>query len=118
MTRAVVTLPMYLSIGKNALNPRFANVRAIKQNTPIGATFIIAIVISIITSLNSLKKFATVEARLPNLANIIPTNNANTIIGSISPLAIEEIGFFGIIFKIKNPPITIGGFSIEYIRIV
>ena len=49
---ASITQPIYLSIGTNASKPILANVLAIRQNTPIGAAFITAIVISIIRSLN------------------------------------------------------------------
>ena len=90
---------MYFNIGTKALNPIFANVRAIRQKTPIGATLITTIVISIIMSLNWLKKLATVDVLEPSFANMIPTNKAKTIIGSISAVAKDSIGFFGIIFK-------------------
>ena len=50
--RASTTAPMYFSIGRNASKPISANVFAIRQNTPIGATFMTAMVISIIRSLN------------------------------------------------------------------
>ena len=96
---ASITLIIYFNIGTNASNPIPANVFAIRQNTPIGATFIIAIVISIITSLNWLKKLATVDALFPSLASMIPTNNANTITGNISPVASDSNIFFGIIFN-------------------
>ena len=90
---------MYFNIGKNAENPTVAKVLAIRQNTPIGASFITVFVISIITSLNWPKKFATKSVLCPNFANITPTNNANTIIGSMSPFAMALIGFLGIIFN-------------------
>ena len=97
-----MTLPMYLSIGANAEKPTFAKVRAIRQKTPTGASFMMVIVISIMTSLNWLKKFATVEAFVPSFASMMPTNSAKTIIGSISPLAREAAGFFGMIFRIVS----------------
>ena len=67
-------MTIYFNIGANAENPTVAKVRAIRQNTPIGATFMIAMVISIITSLNWLKKFATTEPLVPSFASMIPTN--------------------------------------------
>ena len=90
---------IYFASGTNALNPMFANVRLIRQKTPIGASAMIIIVISIMISLNWLKKFATVSARSPNFARITPMINANTMICSISPLARELIGLSGIIFN-------------------
>ena len=96
---ARVTAPIYLSIGRKASKPISANVLAIRQNTPIGATFITAIVISIIKSLNCAKKLDNVLALLPILASSTPINSANTMIGSISPFAIAPIGFFGMIFS-------------------
>ena len=68
---------------------KIAKVRAIRQNTPIGAIFLITMVISIMTSLNWLKKFATTEPLVPSFASMIPTNWANTMIGSISPFAMD-----------------------------
>ena len=65
--------------GINALKPIFAKVRLIRQKTPIGARLMIIMVISIIMSLNWLKKFATVSARSPIFARITPTIRANTI---------------------------------------
>ena len=82
------------------------NVLAIMQNTPIGATFIIAIVISIIISLNCPKKFATTDALLPNFASITPTNSAKTIIGSISPSDKDVKIFFGIMFSSVSAKFT------------
>ena len=49
---ASVTFPMYFSIGANAEKPTVAKVRAIRQKTPTGATFMTVMVISIMTSLN------------------------------------------------------------------
>ena len=77
----------------------FDLINADVQKTPIGARLMIIIVISIIMSLNWLKKFATVSARSPNFARITPMINANTMICSISPLARELIGLSGIIFN-------------------
>ena len=96
---AINTPIIYFASGTNALNPMFANVRLIRQKTPIGASAMIIIVISIMISLNWLKKFATVSARSPNFARITPMINANTMICSISPLARELIGLSGIIFN-------------------
>ena len=76
-----------------------AKVLAIRQNTPTGATFITAVVISIIMSLNWLKKLATVETLLPMDASRIPVNRANTMTGSISPFASELNIFLGMIFS-------------------
>ena len=92
-------MPIYFNIGANAENPTVAKVRAIRQNTPIGAIFMIAMVISIMTSLNWLKKFATTEPLVPSFASMIPTNRANTMIGSISQFAMDCTGFFGMIFN-------------------
>ena len=90
---------MYLSIGTKASKPMPAKVLAIRQNTPTGATFITAVVISIIMSLNWLKKLATVETLLPMDASRIPVNRANTMTGSISPFASELNIFLGMIFS-------------------
>ena len=90
---------MYLSIGKNASNPISENVFAIRQKTPIGATFMIDIVISIMMSFHWLKKLATVDVLLPSFARSTPVNNANTIIGSISPFESELKILTGIILR-------------------
>ena len=79
-----------------------AKVRLIRQKTPIGARLMIIMVISIIISLNWLKKFATVSARSPIFARITPMISANTITCSIVPLARELIGLSGMIFRIVS----------------
>ena len=70
---------IYFASGINALKPMFAKVLLMRQNTPIGASAMIIMVISIMISLNWLKKFATVSARSPIFARITPTIRANTI---------------------------------------
>ena len=104
---ARITHSIYFNIGRNASNPVSENVFAIRQNTPTGATLMTAIVISIITSLNSLKKLDTVDALFPSFASIIPTNNAKMITGSISPSASEVNIFFGIIFNKVSAKLTV-----------
>ena len=79
IARASSTPIIYFASGINALKPIFAKVRLIRQKTPIGARLMIIMVISIIMSLNWLKKFATVSARSPIFARITPTIRANTI---------------------------------------
>ena len=93
------TASMYFNIGTKASKPISAKVFAIRQKTPTGASFITVIVISIIMSLNCEKKLETVETFVPSFASITPTNSANTMIGSISPLAMEPIGFLGIMLS-------------------
>ncbi len=93
---------MYLNIGTIALKPSSLNVRPIKQKTPIGATFMIIMVISIMMSLHCVQKFMTSCAFSFNLAKMTPTNKANTIICSISPLAKAATGLVGMIFKIVS----------------
>ena len=84
---AINTLTIYFNIGTKASNPIVAKVLDIKQNTPIGATFITIIVISIIISLNCAKNLATTSTLLPSFARIIPTIIANKIICNMFPSA-------------------------------
>jgi len=79
--------------------PISANVLEIKQKTPIGANFITAIVISIIISLNWLKKFLTISTRSDIFARITPKISANKIICNIVPFASDSKIFVGIIFN-------------------
>ena len=102
MAKAKRTQPRYFNIGRNASNPMVAMVREIIQNTPIGAAFITVMVISIITSLNSPKNLVIVKALFPSFASMIPTKTENTMIGNISPSAIEEMMFLGMIFKMVS----------------
>ena len=110
---ASVTFPMYFSIGANAEKPTVAKVRAIRQKTPTGATFITVMVISIMTSLNWLIKLETTEARFPSFASITPTNRANTMMGSISPFAMEPIGFFGMMLSSVSTRLTLESAAVE-----
>ena len=79
------TQNIYFNNGMNTSKPISANVFAIRQNTPIGASFMTAIVISIIISLNCPKKFFTMSTWSPMFARITPRINANTMICSIFP---------------------------------
>ena len=88
---------MYLRSGIKASKPRFAKVLVSMKNTPIGAKLITRFVISIIRSLNWLKKFATSSALSPIFARRIPTIRANTITCSIFPFANELNGLSGMI---------------------
>ena len=65
------------------------------------------VVISIITSLNWLKKLPTVSTLSPNFARIIPTISANKMIGSISPLASAPSGLVGMIFSSVSGRLTL-----------
>ena len=86
---------MYFASGRNAENPMVAKVREIRQKTPIGARLMTIIVISIMISLNWLKKFATVSARSPSFARMTPMISAKTMTCSISPLARALNGLSG-----------------------
>ena len=101
-TSAITTQPMYLSIGTIASKPSVQNVLAISANTPNGATFITIIVISIMMSLNCVRKFVTVCTFSPSCASINPTNIAKKITASMFPSARAPIGFFGIMFRIVS----------------
>ena len=90
---------MYFASGRKALKPMVAKVREIRQNTPTGASDITIMVISIITSLNWLKKLPTVSARSPSFARITPTIRANRMICSISPLASAPMGLSGMMLS-------------------
>ena len=56
-------------------------------------------VICIITSLNWLKKFPTVSPLSPRPARITPTNRANRMMDSMSPLARAWRGLVGMIAR-------------------
>ena len=81
-------MPIYFSMGTKAEKPRFAKVRQIRQKTPIGAAFMIVMVISIITLLNmyhsareiSLMRLIGISMKKINLLYIVQ----NGIIGLVS----------------------------------
>lgn len=88
--------------GRIVLNPKVPNVVAIRQNTPIGAIFMMIPVIVIMISFNSLKKLLTVGVLLFNLTMINPIIAPKIMIGNMSPLAKAFKGFSGIMLKIVS----------------
>ena len=78
-----------------------------------GTIFMTVMVISIMTSLNWLIKLETTEARFPSFASITPTNRANTMMGSISPFAMEPIGFFGMMLSSVSTRLTLESAAVE-----
>ncbi len=100
--RPVVTEPMYLSSGTNASKPRFENVRAIMQKTPMGANFMTRFVISIMRSLAWVRKFAMTEPRSFIFASRMPTSSANRMTWSMVPCAREAKGFSGMMLRMVS----------------
>jgi hypothetical protein len=107
MIIAKITHAMNLNNGINASNPKVANVDAIRQNIPIGANFITQMVIFIIILLNCVKKSLTRRVSSFSTDNIPPIIRANMIVGIISPLANEPIGFDGIMFRRLSVNVTL-----------
>ena len=60
------TPAMYFTMGRNASKPMLANVRANRQNTPMGATYMTREVIFIMMSLNCSKKRCTTSTCGPS----------------------------------------------------
>ncbi len=107
MIIANITQIMNLNSGIRASIPRVANVVAIRQKTPIGASFMTINVIFIITLLNCVKKFRTALVSSLSIDSILPTINEKIIVGIISPLASELIGLEGIMFKRLSVKVTL-----------
>ena len=78
---------MYFTMGRNASKPMLANVRASRQNTPMGATYMTMEVIFIMMSLNCSKKRCTTSTLRPMVDRMMPTNSAKKMMASISPEA-------------------------------
>ena len=93
------TPSMYFTMGRNASKPMLANVRASRQNTPMGATYMTMEVIFIMMSLNCSKKRCTTSTLRPMVDRMMPTNSAKKMMASISPEASAWMGFFGMMFK-------------------
>lgn len=106
-----ITHMMNLNNGIRASIPRFANVVAIKQNTPIGASFMTRCVIFIIILFDWLKNSLTSCVSSFSMDSIAPTIAANIIIGMMSPLASELIGFAGIMFNRLSVNVTLPAMS-------
>src|SRR5574344_60040 len=107
MNKLPDTLQTYLIKGINPDKPRFEKVLATKQNTPIGASFMTSIVISIITELPWVNTAASMSEVLRTLAKTIPIISAKKMIGNMSPLAKDSIGFFGMMFRIVSANLTL-----------
>ena len=75
--------------------PRLANVRAIRQKMPMGATFRTRPIMCIITALNCVKKRLTVATFLPRRPRMKPRMSAKKMICSIVPLFMAAMMLVG-----------------------
>src|SRR5574344_1842853 len=66
-----------------------------------------SIVISIITELPWVNTAASMSEVLRTLAKTIPIISAKKMIGNMSPLAKDSIGFFGMMFRIVSANLTL-----------
>ena len=110
---ASVTFPMYFSIGANAEKPTVAKVRAIRQKTPTGATFMTVMVISIMTSLNWLIKLETTEARVSELCQHYTDKQGEYDDGKHIAVCHGPIGVLGMMLSSVSTRLTLESAAVE-----